>query len=221
MAHAWSYTALTSFETCARRHHIVRVAKLIREPESEEVRWGRVAHKALERRCKGEAPLPDSLSYLEPIAKMLTCQHGRRIVEDGGGKLAVDSGFRPVGYFDKSVWCRCVIDFGLVGTKTAFFLDWKTGKRKPDSDQLALSAAIGFAHFPYLEEIHTGFVWLKDKQVDVDHYSRAQVGELWSVFLPRVRRLEQAYATDTWTPKPSGLCGKWCPVTKQHCTFGR
>lgn len=221
MATAWSYTALTSFETCARRHHVLRVAKLIKEPESEEVRWGRVAHKALERRCLNKAALPESLAYLEPLVHMLTRQHGRRIVEDDGGKLAVDASFRPVAWFDKTVWCRCVIDFGILGAEQAVLIDWKTGKRKPDADQLKLFAAIGFAHFPYLQRIHTSFVWLKDKKTDSDVFTREQVGQLWSEFLPRVARLEHAHKTNTWTPKPSGLCKKWCPVTQQHCGFGR
>ena len=221
MGKAWSYTALTSFETCGRRHHVLRVAKLIREPESEEIRWGRTAHKALELRCKGEAALPQSLAYLEPVATMLTSQHGRRIVEDDGGKLAVDASFRPCSWFDKQAWCRCVVDFGLIGPEKAILVDWKTGKRKPDTDQLKLFAAIGFAHFPYLKEIHTSFVWLKDKKLDNDVFTHEQVGALWAEFLPRVKRLDLAHETNIWTPKPSGLCGKWCPVTKQHCDFGR
>lgn len=223
MGKAWSYSALTSFETCARRHYVLRVAKLLTEPESEEVRWGRVAHKALELRCLNKAALPQSLAYLEPVASMLTQQQGRRIVEDDGGKLAVDASFRPCSWFSKNppVWCRSVVDFGIIGTESAVLIDWKTGKRKPDNDQLELFAAIGFAHFPFLQRIHTSFVWLKDKKIDSDAFTRDQIGQLWSKFLPRVQRLDHAHETNTWSPKPSGLCGKWCPVTQQHCAFGR
>lgn len=214
---AWSFSSLTAFETCPRRYYLTRVSREVIEPQTEHLVWGNEVHKALELRQKGQA-LPGKLEHLEPVCSMLMRKHGKRIIE---GKFAIDASFRPVGWRDSTTWCRAVVDTGVVGVKSAFLGDWKTGNRKPDSDQLKLSAAIGFAHYPYLERIHTAFIWLKEKKVDSEVFTHEQVGDIWSEFLPRVKRLEQAHKTNTWHPKPSGLCGKWCPVSKQHCEFGR
>lgn len=215
---AWSYTALTQFETCGLQHYLIKVSKLVKDPPSEAVQWGRAAHKALENRLDKSEALPEGLSWLEPVAQLLMGQHGRRIVEE---KLAIDEAFNPCGWFDSRTWCRAAIDFGLIGEKKALFLDWKTGSRKPDLDQMKLFAAMGFIHYPFLEEIHTAYVWLKEKKIDTEKFDRLAVGDLWSGFLPRVKRLQLAHEQNQWTPKPSGLCGKWCPVTKAHCQFGR
>lgn len=215
---AWSYTALTSFETCPRRHHLTRVTKLVSDPPSDAVQWGREVHKALELRAEGKAPLPPAMDHYEPLVSMLTRKHGKRLIE---AKFAIDKNFKPVSWRDSTTWCRSVVDTGIVGTKSAFLGDWKTGNRKPESDQLKLSAAVGFAHYPYLETIHTALIWLKEKKLDSEMFTHEQVQTIWNEFLPRVKRLELAHQTNTWQPKPSGLCGKWCPVTKQHCEFGR
>jgi hypothetical protein len=216
---AWSYSVLDSFETCPRRHNLTKVSKVVQQdPPSQEVQWGRDVHKAIELRLEGKAPLPPAMAHYEGMLKLLTSKHGKRLNES---KFAINQNFQPCGWRDPLTWCRVIIDTGLVGTTTAFMADWKTGKRKPNSDQLKLCAAVGFAQYPYLESIHTAFIWLKDKKIDSEMFTRQQVDSIWNEFLPRVKRLELAHQTNTWQPKPSGLCGKWCPVTKQHCEFGR
>lgn len=215
---AWSHTALTSFETCGRRHYLTRVAKTVTEPPSESIKWGREVHEALQKKLEGRAPLPPHLAYIEPVADKLMSKQGKRLVEE---KLTIDSSFRPCGWWDKSAWCRVVVDVGLLGVESALLVDWKTGKRKPDNDQLELFAAVAFAHYPYLKSIYTAFVWLQEKKIDHAVFTHEQVKTIWEGYLPRVKRLEQAHQTNTWHPKPSGLCGKWCPVTKKDCEFGK
>ena len=96
---------------------------------------------------------------------------------------------------------------------------WKTGKRKPNSDQLMLFAALAFAYYPWIEKVVCGFIWLKDSSFDKEIYTREQIQEIWSEFLPRVDRLEIAFNEDKWQAKPSGLCRNWCPVGKKLCEF--
>ncbi len=68
------------------------------------------------------------------------------------------------------------------------------------------------AHFPEVEEVETGFVWLKDKKIDKERFTREDIPKIWQEFLPRVIKLESAYERDSWPCKPSGLCKGWCPV---------
>lgn len=210
----WSHSVLDSFETCSRRHYLIKVAKTVIEPQSEQLLWGNQVHKAFENRLKGTAPLPAALAHHESLVDKLMNKQGNHLVE---ARWAIDASFRPVGFRDKNAWCRSVVDAGIVGVKSAVLVDWKTGNRKPNTDQLKLSAAMAFAQYPYLETVHTTFVWLKEKKLDSDMFTHEQVGEIWNDFLPRVERLKVAHETNTWPPKPSGLCKKYCPCTT--CEF--
>ena len=93
---------------------------------------------------------------------------------------------------------------------------YKTGKRKL-TDQLSLYAAYMFAHFPEIQTVQNGFVWLKDRKIDKETVHRSEVPVIWNKFLPKVRKLESAYERDSWLPRPSGLCKAWCPCT--GCEF--
>jgi hypothetical protein len=215
---SWSFSALDSFETCPKRHYVVKVARLITEPQGEALLWGHKVHKALEDRINGIAALPQDLQHHESFVQKLLQPEGQRLVET---QMTIDANFNPCGWRDKQAWCRGKVDFGIVKPKVAIAVDWKTGKRKPESDQMKLMAALMFAHFPFLERITTIFAWLKEKKLDQDVFTSTQKSTIWSDFLQRVKRLEHAHQTGQWDPKPSGLCGKWCPVTKAHCQFGK
>ena len=94
-----------------------------------------------------------------------------------------------------------------------------TGRRKADPAQLQLFAAMGFASFPFLKKIDTGFVWLKEAALDVDHFERDDSVDIWREFLVRVKRMEEAVAKSDFPPRPSGLCRNHCPVPRSMCEF--
>lgn len=212
----WSYSALTAFETCPRRYQLTRVTKEVIEKQTEATIWGNKVHKALELFAKGEKPLPDDLKHYERYVRKIQAYEGKRVVEE---RMAIDANFRPTTWMAKNVWCRGIIDIGVVGSDTAYLLDWKTGKRKPDSDQLMLFAALAFTHYPWIDNVVTGFIWLKEGKFDKQKFTRNQIPEIWNVFLPRVTRLAHAYDDDKWIAKPSGLCKNWCPVGRSLCEF--
>lgn len=214
----WSISALNSYETCPRRHYLTKVAKTVVEAPSEAINWGRQVHKAFELRLKNEAPLPPFLDNYEGMVSRILARPGKRLVE---GKLCVDANFQPTDWRSRSAWCRGIVDIGIIGTKSAFVGDWKTGKWKPESDQMELMAGLTFSHYPFVQEATTTFIWLKDKKIDTHVFTRTQLGEIWAKFLPRVHKLERALIEDRWPPRPSGLCDKWCPVTRDKCEHGR
>ena len=212
----WSYSALNAFETCPRRYQLTRVTKEVVEKQHEASIWGNRVHKHLEDYANKKANLPDNLKqYAKYVDKIFTYE-GKRVVEQ---RMAIDNNFKPTKWMAKNVWCRGIIDIGVVGSKTAYLLDWKTGKRKPDSDQLKLFAALAFAHYPYIEKIVCGFIWLKESKFDKEIYTKDDIQDIWAEFLPRVDRLEIAFDEDKWQAKPSGLCRNWCPVGSKLCEF--
>lgn len=213
---AWSYSSLTKFETCPKQYYHTKVAKDVIDAPHDSALWGSTVHKYLEDRVKQGTPLPESVAGYERLAAPIADKPGEKLVEK---QMAVTSAFQPTGWFDKDTWCRGIVDVGVLTGKRGLLLDWKTGKRKPDSTQLKLFAALAFAHYPDLEVVTTGFVWLKEGAVDRESYTREQVPVIWREFVPRVQRLERAYESGSFPPKPSGLCGKWCPVPKSKCEF--
>jgi hypothetical protein len=213
----WSYSSLTAFETCPRRHYLTRVSKQVTDPPSEAIVWGNEVHKALELRIAEGTPLPASMVNYEPmVQKILSKSVGDVLTEK---QLAITSSFQPAEWWGEDAWCRGVVDLTIVNGSTAVLLDWKTGKIKPDSDQLKLFAALIMAHLPEVTQAKTGFVWLKHGKVTAERYTREYLSEIWRAFSPRVKRLELAYQNDHWPAKPSGLCRAWCPVGRGHCEF--
>lgn len=216
LKNAWSYSALTAFETCPRRFQLTRVTKQVREPQTEATIWGNKVHKALEDFAKSGKPLTPDLEKYAKYVKKIQSYEGKRVVEE---RVALDRNFRPTTWMAKDVWVRGIIDIGVVGSEKAYLLDWKTGKRRPDSNQLKLFAALAFAMYPWIDKVVTGFIWLKTSEFDKEVFTRDQLPEIWNEFLPRLSRVAIAYDQDKWTPKPSGLCKNWCPVGRQQCEF--
>ena len=212
----WSYSALTAFETCPKRFQLTRVTKQVVEPQTQATLWGNKVHKALERFAKGDAPLPPDLQAYEKYVRKIQSLEGKRIVEE---RVALDSKLRPTKWMAKDVWVRGIIDIGVVGSETAYVLDWKTGKHRPDSDQLKLFAALTFALYPWVEKVVTGFIWLKVNKFDKEVFTREQLPTIWNEFAPRLERLALAHDNDKWMPNPSGLCKNWCPVGRNLCEF--
>lgn len=207
---AWSHTSLTAFETCPKQYYHTRVIKDTKQDFGEAAAWGLKVHKVLEDRLKIGTALPDYLNHCEPIVDSILKRDGTLLVEE---KIALDKNFQPVTFFDKSAWCRGVIDVGKVNDKAAVLMDWKTGKRKPENDQMRLFAGFSFAKFPWVEKITTAFVWLKDNKVDKEVFTRKQdMQVIWGEVLPRVQRLDNAYQKESWPAKPNGLCKAYCPV---------
>lgn len=212
----WSYSSLSAFEQCGRRFKLTRLTKQVVEGQSEAMLHGNLVHKALEQHLNGEKQLPEQYAPYLPLVERIRQQPGKRLVEY---KFGVTEGFRPTTFFAKDVWFRGVIDVGVVGNKTAALLDWKNGKPKTDGDQLKLFAAAGFAAFPYLERIKTGYVWLAHNRMDTTDFHKDDLPAIWQEFTPRVIRLVKAREADKFPPNPSGLCKNWCPVPKSMCEF--
>lgn len=213
----WSFSSLTKFETCPLQFYHVRVARDIVEPEGEAAKWGSRVHKHLEERVRDGVPLPDEINYLEPVVtRIATTPHDSIHVER---RYALDENLTSIDWNSPVAWVRAIVDLELRGRRGVVAFDWKTGKRKPGSDQLMLSAAIIMQESPEINTVATGFLWLKESKVDKEVFHREDLPRIWEGFIMRVERLNNAYAKDRWVAKPSGLCNGWCAV--KQCEFWR
>jgi CRISPR/Cas system-associated exonuclease Cas4 (RecB family) len=210
---AWTYSQLDSFETCPRKFYHTKVIRDVVEPPSIHTEWGSKVHTALENYVMHGTPLPEGMTQWESLMQKITALPGEKLPEQ---KFALDRNFEPADW--DNAWTRGIGDLVVLHKGKAAVLDYKTGKRKP-SEQLQLYAAYVFAHYPQIETVTTGFVWLKPKRLDWHTIRQADVPSLWQAFLPRVAKLESAYERDSWPARPSGLCNGWCPITS--CEFNK
>lgn len=213
---AWSYSALSAFETCPKRYYLTKVSKQVQEPQTEATLWGNKVHKALEHRLVKGTPLPDTMTEFEPIAATVA-ERARGAKLGAEQKMALTKSFQPTTWFGKDVWVRGITDFTIEKKDRVFIGDWKTGRPTPESAQLKLTAAMTFAHKPHVNVVINSFVWLKTGGTTTEVFKREDVPAIWQEFMPRIQRLEHAVAENKFPARPSGLCRKWCPVGKALC----
>ena len=212
---AWSYSSLTAYETCPYRYFLTRVTKEVKEPPTDATRHGVAVHLALELRLRDKTPLPAAYAAYEKYCVSIEKSGGTVCAEE---QYALAGTLQRVDWFAKNVWVRSILDVSIFNGKNAAVLDWKTGKVKPESAQLKLSAAMIFHTHPEVQKVSSGFIWLKEDKITKETFTRENdLHLIWKEFLPRVKRLTLAVAESKWEKKPSGLCRNWCPVGKSKC----
>ncbi len=214
---SWSYSKLKNFQTCPRRHQEVDLLKRFKEDESEQLRYGNAVHKALAATIGKAIPLPtepEDFTWLQKYVDRVLKGDGALFTEQ---QYAVTENLTKCAWFAPNAWFRAIGDVVRVASRSAFIGDWKTGARKPDSVQLALSAQAVFAHFPETQVVKSTFFWLAEDEEDTEYYDRAKLARMWPEIAARVEKMKQAWDLQVYPPTPSGLCVKYCPVTS--CQF--
>ena len=214
----WSYTSLKQFVDCPRQFHEMRVLKTVVQQDTPDLLWGKQVHSAFEDRQAVRTPLPNTLKAHEPFMAKLDARPGTTFTEQ---KIALDKTARAVAqFFSPHVWFRGVIDFKKIDmdTESALIVDYKTGKPHQKFDQLALFAIHTFVAHP-VNVVDVQFYWTKTQTIDRKIWARHEVPALWAKFVPDLKQYAEAFKTNTWQPRQSGLCNGWCPV--KECEFWR
>lgn len=213
---AWSYSSITMFDQCPKKYYHLRVAKDIKEPESEAMLYGTAVHEAAELFMRDDTPVPAKYGFMVPLLEKLKSIPGEKHCELKMGIKKVDGRLAPCGFFDKDVWYRGIADLIIINHDKgeARVIDYKTGKsaKYADTKQLALMAACVFTHFPEIKTVKSGLLFVvSDEFVKADY--KAETGfnifsELDGVLVAR----ETAYETGVFNPKRNFSCKAWCPV---------
>jgi hypothetical protein len=211
---AWSYSKLKNYEVCPRRMHHTDILKDVPDEESENLACGNRVHKAAAERLDLHRQLSKEMAFLAPWCTLVEGAvqrlKGKLLVEQ---QLAATRAMQPTGWFSKDVWFRGIADALVLAPPVAISFDWKTGKIVEDSVQLALVAALLFAHYPDINKIRSQFIWLKEGTETTVDMTRGDLPSLWAGVLPRVASLEQASKTGEFPPKPGRFCKRFCPVS--------
>jgi CRISPR/Cas system-associated exonuclease Cas4 (RecB family) len=214
---AWSYSSITLFEQCPKKYYHLRVAKDIKEPDSEAMMYGKDVHTAAENFMRDGTPLPEKYAFMRPMLDKLKAIPGDKHCELKMGLKKVDGRLMPCDFFAKDVWYRGVADLIIINREKgeARVIDYKTGKsaKYADTGQLELMALAVFKHFPEVKRVKGGLLFVIAKQFSKASYDRAiDEPKLWEKWLRDHGRMKRAYETNVWNPKTSGLCKKHCVV---------
>ena len=132
--------------------------------------------------------------------------------------MGLTADLEPCGFFDDDCWYRGIADLVIVDreNKLAWVIDYKTGKntRYADKGQLELMALCVFKHFPEVETVRGGLLFVVCNELIRDTYKESSAGKMWEKWLADYKRMEIAYTNDVWNAHQSGLCKRHCIVTE-------
>ena len=215
---AWSYSSITLYDQCPKKYYHLRVAKDIKEPESEAMNYGKDLHLAAEEHIRDGKPLPAKYAYIQEMLDKLKEIPGEKLCENKlAVKLTADNRLIPCEFFDKDVWYRGIADLIILDRENqeARIIDYKTGKsaKYADTKQLKLLAATVFTHYPEIMVIKAGLLFVVSKEFIKEEYTTHHRLAYFEHFKPLVNQLESSISNNVWNPKRNFTCRKWCPVT--------
>jgi hypothetical protein len=210
----WSHSALEDFINCPRSYYAKRVEKRFPYEPGPEALYGIEVHKHFEDRLRHGVALPEGLREHEEYLARLEALPG---IGEAEQDIALNRSGKACGYWDPDVWYRGKVDYLKVNGDHARVYDWKTGKQHQKLMQLHEYILWVFACHPEVMKVYAEFYWTKHRTVTGITLARDSVPALWAMIIPDLRQMLEAYQSDIWQPRQSGLCKRHCPVT--DCEF--
>lgn len=208
----WSYTSLTSYETCPFQFASLRVHRTAKKETLEDAAAGIKNHADIENHYKTGSAIQDK--KIIPIVQK-TLEGLDKSLLKFEYRFAVTEAKTDTEYRSPDAYCRAIADVVYVDdSPVALIKDWKNGKKIDEySKQLELTSLCLFARFPHVQRVDTEYVWMRHGVTTKDRVYREFSEGAWKKFDDRVKRLKLALELDAWPKKPSGLCKAHCPVT--------
>jgi hypothetical protein len=210
----WSFSSLKDFVNCPKQYYHIKVAKDFEKKATQQMLYGTEVHRACEEYVRDGTPLVKNYVRFKPQLDALLEISGTKYCEH---EMALTTEREPCAFDSDTRWVRGIVDLLIVDGAVAYIVDYKTGSNKyPDPKQLKLMALMTYAHFPNVQSIKAGLLFVMHNTFVTEEYDKKDIEKLWQNFLPDLQRLEVAYDNNVWFPKAGPLCG-WCPVSS--CNF--
>lgn len=128
---SWSYSAMSTFETCPRQYQAKYVTKEVPYQQNAAAKWGDDVHKALEENIKTGKPLPSNMvqyqKFLDAVKFRADKLKGELLAEK---QVALTKDLESVSWFTKKtakkpVWFRTKIDVTVHAGGYGEVYDWK------------------------------------------------------------------------------------------------
>jgi len=161
----------------------MRIVKDIVEPPTPHLDYGTEVHKAAEDYVCGDKSLDPKYAFIKPTLDALKALPGIKL---------------------------CEYEMG----DHAHLVDYKTGKSSQyaDTKQLELLALLVFKHFPHVQSIKAGLVFVVAQDLVKASFVNNIQEDAWGRWLPEIQRLEAAMTNDVWNARPNFTCRKFCHV---------
>ena len=213
---SWSYSSLKQFINCPRQYYELRVTERYTQKVNTHMLYGTAVHEALENYAKHHTALPRNYKRYQPAVDALLAIPGEKFIEY---PMALGHDKKPVDFESPHRWVRGIVDLMIIDGEEGYIVDYKTGSANyPDPKQLTLMSLMAFQHFERLKNIKAGLLFLASNVFIEDKYNRDDMDVLWNAFTADLLRLDNAFKTDQWPEKPSGLC-RFCSV--EDCAYNR
>jgi hypothetical protein len=212
----WSYSSLKEYLNCPKQYQEIRVLKRATKSDTSQTIYGKEVHLALEEYVRDGKPLAKNYQMFKEIVDSLIAIKGEKLCEY---EMAVNRDRQPCEFEDENRWVRGIADLVIIDDDTAYVIDYKTGSDKyADPKQLRLMSLMIFAHFPDVQKVKGGLLFVLKNSFVQEEYLREDIDKSWMHFTPSLERLKNSYDMDTWVANPTPLC-RYCPVSE--CDFHR
>jgi hypothetical protein len=209
---AWSFSSIKTFDQCPKKYYHLKVVKDFAEDQNaDHLIYGTRFHEAAEFYICDDKPLPPEFNYAKGALDKLKAMDGEKLCEY---EMGLTENLEPCGFKDSGVWWRGIADLIILRDDVAFVLDYKTGKsaKYADKGQLELMALAVFKHFPQVNRVKAGLLFVVANEFPKSEYSRKDEPVLWKKWLADYGKMKAAYSSNVWNPRTSGLCKKHCVV---------
>lgn len=207
----WSYSSLKTFEQCPKKYYHLKVARDFKDEGSEATVYGSEAHKAAELFISNGEPLPKRFAYMQPVLNALNAMNGEKHCEL---ELGVTEDYEPTGFHSDDVWLRTIVDLLVINGPNAYLIDYKTSKsaKYADTTQLDIMAAAVLTHFPQVQHIKSGLLFVVSNEFIRKEHKRDLHMSYYATFDPALARLRASMDNGVWNPISGPLC-RFCPVS--------
>ena len=209
----WSFSRIKAFEQCPKKFYHLKIAKDYTEPQTEAMSYGTAFHLSAEEYVRDGKPIPTHFEFAKDALDALMAKRGEKLCEI---KMGLTEDLEACSFWSRNVWFRGIADLLILNNdkKLAWVIDYKTGKsaKYADKGQLELMALATFKHYPEVETVRAGLLFVVSNDLIKDNYTIEQEETMWTKWLSKYSDMETAFENDTWNPNPSGLCKAWCPV---------
>ena len=210
----WSFSKIKAFQQCPKQFYHEKVVKQYPFKMTDAVRYGNEFHKAAEDYIQGKE-LDRRFEFARPALDSLNAKEGDKLCEY---RMGLTNRLEPCTFGARNVWFRGIADLLILDHKNnlAWVVDYKTGKsaQYADSGQLELMAMAVFRHFPHIDTVRAGLLFVVCNELIKDSFIASDSKKLWIKWADSFTDMKYAYENDVWNPNPSGLCRRHCPVVE-------
>jgi hypothetical protein len=205
---AWSYSRLSTFDTCRLLAKFLYVDKL-KQPETPAMKNGKVVHKQAEDYLNKSASYPSHRSWegadwQTELSGLLANKYTPEL------QIAFTREWKPTDWFGSSTWARMVLDATkCTNNLFAHAIDYKTGRIYEDhGDQAELYAVGCLKYFGNPDEVRVDFWYLDQQEIHEYEFTRRTIED---DLVPKWEERANEICNETdFEPTPGrASCGKY------------